>query len=111
MIKGLENLDKTLQIYPSHQEQAHRFFTYYIPEVMRLIYSFNEYEKAGVSEERMNPVYDRVMKSIHKVSTAAVQRVDEIYKMATMDTMAKADALQKIIGQDGYAEGDKPLKH
>ena len=111
MIKGLENLDKTLQMYPSHQEQAHRFFTYYIPEVMRLIYSFNEYEKAGVSEERMNPVYDRVMKSIHKVSTAAVQRVDEIYKLATMDTMAKADALQKIIGQDGYAEGDKPLKH
>jgi len=111
MIKGLENLDKTLQMYPSHEEQAHRFFTYYIPEVMRLIYSFNEYEKAGVSEERMNPVYDRVMKSIHKVSTAAVQRVDEIYKMATMDTMAKADALQKIIGQDGYAEGDKPLKH
>lgn len=111
MIKGLENLDKTLQMYPSHEEQAHRFFTYYIPEVMRQIYSFNEYEKAGVSEERMNPVYDRVMKSIHKVSMAAVQRVDEIYKMATMDTMAKADALQKIIGQDGYAVGDKPLKH
>ena len=59
----------------------------------------------------MNPVYDKVMASIHKVTAAAVQRIDEIYQMATMDTMAKADALQNIIGQDGYSEDDSVLKH
>lgn len=34
-----------------------------------------------------------------------------IYQVATMDTIAKANALQKIMGQDGYVKGEGPLKH
>lgn len=111
MVLNLENLNETLKKYPSHSQQAHRFVTYYIPEVIRLMFSFMEYEKAGVSSQRLNPVYERVVSSIKKVSQAAVQRVDEIYKISAMETMAKADALQKIMGQDGYTKpGETILK-
>ena len=103
MIECLEKLDVALKQYPSQEESSHRFFTYYIPETIRLIYSFYEYERAGVSEQKINPVYSKVMESIHSVGNAARQRVDEIYKLATMGTIAKADALHKIIKQDGYS--------
>lgn len=103
MIDSLEKLDMALKQYPSQEEPSHRFFTYYIPETIRLIYSFYEYERAGVSEQKMNPVYSKVMEAIYNVSSAARQRVDEIYKLATMGTIAKADALHKIIKQDGYS--------
>ena len=107
MNEALEKLDSALKQYPSQEEQTHRFITYYIPETIRLIHSFIEYEKAGVSEQKINPVYDKVVNSIYKVETAACQRVDEIYKLATMGTLAKADALHKIIKQDGYLDANE----
>ena len=110
MANALEKLDEALKKYPSHKEVAHRFFTYYIPETMRLIFTYNEYENAELSERRMNPVYNKVMMSIRKVSVAANQRVEEIYQLATMDTVAKADALQRIMGKDGYIMGDGILR-
>jgi len=106
----MESLDKALKKYPAYEEQAHRFFTYYIPEMMRLVFSYNEYEKAGISESQMNPVYDKVIASIQKVRSAALQEVDDIYQMATLETMAKAEALQKIIARDGYADTENILK-
>lgn len=63
-----------------------------------------------MSDDRMKTVYEKVMASIKKVSDAAVQRVNEIYRLAAMDTVAKADALQKIMKQDGFTAGDKKLK-
>jgi len=110
MADAMESLDKALKKYPAYEEQAHRFFTYYIPEMMRLVFSYNEYEKAGISESQMNPVYDKVIASIQKVRSAALQEVDDIYQMATLETMAKAEALQKIIARDGYADTENILK-
>jgi len=110
MVENLDKLDAALKQYPSHCQHTHRFLTYYIPEVLRLVFTFREYQKAGVSDDRMKTVYEKVMASIKKVSDAAVQRVNEIYRLAAMDTVAKADALQKIMKQDGFTAGDKKLK-
>ena len=51
------------------------------------------------------------MESIDTVITAMERKIDSIYQVATMDTIAKANALQKIMGQDGYVKGEGPLKH
>lgn len=111
MIKSIDRLEVALTKHPTYEEQTHRFFTYYVPETIRLLDSYLEYDKAAVAENRLNPVYDEVMNSIDQVTKAASQRTEEIYLMATMSTMAKADALQKIIGQDGYGEGEEPWKN
>lgn len=59
----------------------------------------------------LDKVYDKVMESIETVIVAVEHKIDNIYQVATMDTVAKANALQKIMGQDGYTKGDGPLKH
>ena len=56
-------------------------------------------------------VYIKVMESIDTVITAVERKIDSIYQVTTMDTIAKANALQKIMGQDGYVKGEGPLKH
>ena len=111
MVNELVKLDEALKKYPSNHQQAHRFMTYYIPEVIRVTYSYLDYEKSGVALNNGNPVYNKVMGAIHMVATAAEQRVSEIYKIAAMNMVAKADALQRIIGQDGYHDGDQVLRH
>ena len=61
MVKSLGYLDLTLKKYPSHKENAYNFFEYYIPEAVKILYSYNEYEKAGLRAEEKNPVYEKVM--------------------------------------------------
>ena len=59
----------------------------------------------------MDKVYNKVMEAIDTVIVAVERKVDSIYQVATMDTVAKANALQKIMGQDGYTKGNGTLKH
>lgn len=110
MIEALENLEEALKKFPGQRETAHSFLSYYIPETMRLIYSYQEYAEAGVSEEQIDRVHDRVMESIQEVKEAAEQRVDALYKMSAMDTVARAEALETIMRQDGYIKNGKILK-
>lgn len=111
LIEKLHKLSAALEKYPDKVEGTHRFSTYYLPETLRLIFAYQQYLMAGVSRDKIDKVYDKVMESISAVIVAVESKIDNIYQVATMDTVAKANALQKIMGQDGYTKGDGPLKH
>lgn len=104
MIHSLEYLDIALKKYPGYKEQSYNFFSYYIPEAVKILYAYNEYEKAGLGEQEINPVYDKVTAAIQRLSAAAKQQVVEIYKKAIIDTTARAEALAEILGQDGFVD-------
>lgn len=111
LIEKMHKLSAALEKYPDKVEGTHRFSSYYLPETLRLIFSYQQYFNAGVSKDKIDKVYDKVMESIETVIVAVEHKIDNIYQVATMDTVAKANALQKIMGQDGYTKGDGPLKH
>lgn len=111
LIEKLHKLNTALEKYPDKVEGTHRFSNYYLPETLRLIFAHQQYLTAGVSKEQIDKVYTKVMESIDTVIAAVERKIDSIYQVATMDTIAKANALQKIMGQDGYVKGEGPLKH
>ena len=111
LIEKLRKLSIALEKYPDKVEGTHRFSSYYLPELLRLIFAYQQYLVAGVSKDKMDKVYNKVMEAIDTVIVAVERKVDSIYQVATMDTVAKANALQKIMGQDGYTKGNGPLKH
>lgn len=111
LIEKLHKFSFALEKYPDKVESTHRFSTYYLPETLRLIFAYQQYLMAGVSKDKIDKVYEKIMESIDTVIVAVESKIDSIYQVATMDTMAKANALQKIIEQDGYIKGDGPLKH
>lgn len=104
MIRSLEFFDVALKKYPSYREKSYNFFTYYIPEAVKILFAYNEYEKAGLSAQETNPVYGKVVTAIQKLTVAAKQQVVDIYKEAIVDTTARAEALAEILGQDGYVD-------
>ena len=108
LIEKLHKLSTALEKYPDKIEGTHRFSTYYLPETLRLIFAHQQYLTAGVSKEQIDKVYTKVMESIDTVIAAVERKIDSIYQVATMDTIAKANALQKIMGQDGYVKGEGP---
>lgn len=111
LIEKLHKLSNALEKYPDKVQDTHRFSTYYLPETLRLIFAYQQYLMADVSKDKIDKVYEKVMESIDTVIVAIESKIDSIYQVATMDTLAKANALQKIMGQDGYTKGDGPLKH
>lgn len=104
MLHSLEYLNVALKKYPSYKEQSYNFVSYYIPETVKILYAYQEYEKAGLQEQEINPVYEKVVQAIQKLSVAAKQQVVEIYKTAIVDTTARVDALAEILGQDGFVD-------
>lgn len=100
--EAIQALVNALTQYPSEVVQSHKFKDYYIPEIISLTNSYIEYNKAGVGNKVIGPVYTKIMNSLADVEAAAKQRINEIYQVATMGTQAKAEALQRVLGQDGY---------
>lgn len=111
MTQKLRYLDIAYKNYPGSNMPNNRFITYYIPEVLRLVYMYSEYAKSGISKQQLDSVYSSVISSVKKLTSAASQRVDEIYQLAAMSANADADALQKIIGKDGFTDDSGILKH
>ena len=104
MLRSLEFLNLAFKKYPSYKEPSYNFFTYYIPEAVKILYSYTEYEKTGIKDLNIQPVYEKVIATIQKVTVAAKQRVVEIYKDAIADTTARAAALTAILGEDGFVD-------
>lgn len=102
MVDALERLDMALKEKPEHKESSYQFFAYYIPETIRILYAYMEYGRSGIAEDSIDPVYENVLHAIYKVSSAAKQQVEDIYKHAIVDTTARANALTEILGQDGF---------
>lgn len=102
MVDSLACLETILEERPESRERSEQFFSYYIPEIIRILYSYMEYERLGLGKEQVNPLYEKVLSAVQKVSSAARQQVSDSYEHAMVDTTARADALTAILGQDGF---------
>ena len=49
-------------------------------------------------------VYEKVETAVLALDRAVYQKVLEIYQASARDTIASADALKEILGQDGYVD-------
>lgn len=99
----INDLSITLKKYPDEVQLSRKFLEIYIPELIRLVFSYLEYDKTIVSTEILNPIYTEIIKSMNDLKEAISIRIDEIYTISTLDTKAKAIMLQRIIAQDGYS--------
>ena len=101
-IEKLENLQKALENNPSQRDSAERFANYYIPETIGIVMTFVQYVNDNAPEDDMNIVFEKAMESINALNDALDEKVDNIYQYTTMDTIAKADALNDILSHNGY---------
>ena len=52
----------------------------------------------------MNHIYEKVLSSVRALEAAVIQKIIDMYHMETMDTVARAEALKEILGQDGFID-------
>ena len=96
-----ESLDKYKDVYIPDMYQ---FYDYYIPEALLLTVTFIEYANAKIGDKILNENEQEVISVLRKLIIAVNDKIDEIYKYASIETKAKAKALESMMSQNGYID-------
>lgn len=102
-----ESIDKYAEVYVPDMYQ---FYEYYIPETLQLTAVYLEYMDAGIGEKILSETEREVHDAAGKLLIAVNDKVDEIYKFASIEIKAKAKALESIMSQDGYVAPSLKIK-
>lgn len=105
-MQKLQGLRFALEKHPDQAGETERFFSYYVPEGIRLAISYYEYQNVGLPDKMMKKLYTKIIDSIDTLNGAVEKKLLDIYRFDAMDTGAKADALRQIMEQDGYSKAD-----
>ena len=102
--RKLRRLQKTIEKDPQRKEEIYQFLHYYIPEAVKLVKEYQSYQGTGLEDGTVETVYQKVRTAVRALDSAVYQKILEIYQTSARDTMAGADALKEILGQDGYVD-------
>ena len=80
------------------------FYEYYIPEALQLTSVYIEYLDVGIGEKILQETENEVLVATEKLVIAVNDKIDEIYRFASMEIKAKAKALESVMSQDGYVD-------
>ena len=96
-----ESIDKYKNVY---EPDMYSFYEYYIPQALKLTATYTEYLDVKVGEDILKEVEQEVVDDMKILIQAVDDKVDEIYKFASIELKAEAKALGSVMNQDGYVE-------
>ena len=110
LLPKLKCLQRTVIQYPDKKESIYQFLHYYVPEAVKVVAEYQQYQFAGIDGQTLQNVLEKVSVAIRTLDLAVLQKIADLYDLATMDTMAQADALRDILSQDGYVDAAYAIK-
>ena len=96
--------DAIVKFESVYQMDMSQFYEYYIPEVLQLTATYLEYLNAGIGEQIIQETEIEILDAANKLLMAVNEKIDEIYKFASIEIKAKAKALESLMSQDGYVD-------
>ena len=111
LVKKLHGLKHATEAHPERRQDISRFLEYYLPEAVRIVASYSDYQLSGLDDKTLQKTYTMISNAIDTLDSAVEQEIMSIYRMESMETRAKADALRQILEQDGYYKTNQILKH
>lgn len=111
LIERIAVLEKTAEKYKDdYQSDLTQFYDYYIPEVVHITATFLGYIDDRVGKAIVDSAEKDVMAAGETLLLAINEKIDEIYKFASIEVKAKAKALDAIMNQDGYVDSTYKIK-
>ena len=103
LIEKMSKLHDAIEKFESvYQTDMTQFYEYYIPETLQLTATYLEYLNAGIGDQIILENEKEVLDATDKLLIAVNDKIDEIYKFASLEIKAKAKALESLMSQDGY---------
>ncbi len=103
LVQRLMVLKESTEKYKDYyQPDLYEFYDFYIPEALQITVSFLEYLDAGIGENILLETEQEITEALDKLMIGVNEKIDEIYKFASIEIKAKAKALDSVMGQNGY---------
>lgn len=96
-----EATDKFKAVYEADMSV---FMDNYIPESLNLSVSYIEYVNANVKEDILLSTQNEVIDALGSLLIGINDKIDEIYRFASVQLKAKAKALESLMSQDGFID-------
>lgn len=111
LIERIPVLDESIVKFESvYQPDMEQFYDYFIPEALQLTASYLEYLDVGIGEEILMQTENEVVDAVKKLIIGVNDKIDEIYKYASIEIKAKAKALESMMSQNGHVDPQFKLK-
>ena len=105
LIERMSVLQETMKKFEDvYHADVDEFSEYYIPEALNLTAAYLEYRDIGVGERVMEETEREILQAAGKLLNAVNDKIEEIYKFASIEVKAKAKALDAMMSQDGYVD-------
>lgn len=103
IINDLIKLKETIEKYCEKRNEIGDFLDYYLPESIKLMLQYIDYQNADMDEVMLKDVNKKIYNTLNDVHKALCKEINELYKYDTVITKARADALSGILLQDGFS--------
>ncbi|MGL4850593.1 MAG: 5-bromo-4-chloroindolyl phosphate hydrolysis family protein [Clostridium sp.] len=91
---------------PKKEREIHKFVTYYLPTVIKLVNSYNELERQDIQSDNIRGAKAEIENSIDTINIAFERLLDELFEETAMDISSDISVLKTIFKQEGLTEKD-----
>ena len=107
LIERIEVLRDSIEKYNDvYQPDIFNFCDYYIPEILRLSETYLDYVEADIKWKILHENEMEIVSALDELLVAVNDKIDEIYRFASIELEAQARAVESIMNQNGYVKSD-----
>lgn len=95
-----------VQDKPEKLPEIKSFMSYYLPTTLKLLRSYRDFEKQGVSGENIDAAKKRIEKILDTLVSGFSQQLDQLFKSDAMDISSDIDVLETMMRRDGLSKDE-----
>ena len=101
VIYDLKSFDRLTDILPDEKKKLRRFLRIYVPEVVEMLVSYQQYRRGRFDQKSMDELEMKIQKAMDSLDAALKEKQRMIGNMETMRTAAQAETLKGLLDTEG----------
>lgn len=100
VIYDLKSFDRLTDILPDEKKKLRRFLRIYVPEVVEMLVSYQQYRRGGFDQKSMDELEMKIQKAMDSLDAALKEKQRMIGNMETMRTAAQAETVDELLNSE-----------
>lgn len=100
VIYDLKSFDRLTDILPDEKKKLRRFLRIYVPEVVEMLVSYQQYRRGGFDQKSMDGLKTKIQNALDSLDAALKEKQRMIGNMETMRTAAQAETVDELLNSE-----------
>ena len=100
VIYDLKSFDRLTDILPDEKKKLRRLLRIYVPEVVEMLVSYQQYRRGGFDQKSMDELEMKIQKAMDSLDAALKEKQRMIGNMETMRTAAQAETVDELLNSE-----------